>query len=146
MYAVNTELTLKEQRPPDDETDEPFPYNKVRVIGQSPISHSHKGEWEGADAEGVILAPLTNFGANLDEPFGKCRLLYDVSFVPERTVPVNQPVRVIDSSTAEAGATPEEVFATEAPGKPREEGRTRAWRSESPLGDVKNPAKQGPLD
>jgi hypothetical protein len=142
MYANETILTLKDPRDPDPESGEEFPYNRVRVVGESPISHSHKGDWTGGDARGVILVPLSNFGANLDEPFGKCRELYDVESIPERTV-VRETVRIIDSSTAEAGETPEEVFARLAPGKPSEAGeRVRT----SPLGDPGGPVNSdGPL-
>jgi uncharacterized GH25 family protein len=144
MYANDTILKLKKQRKPDPETKEKFPYNQVRVIGQSPVSHVHKGDWTGADAEGVIIVPLTNFGSTLDEPFGKLRTLYEVESVPEVTVQVATQVRVIDSSTAAAGQTPEEVFAEKAPGVAPEPGQVRGRTS--PLGDVQNPKVLGPLD
>jgi hypothetical protein len=145
MYAKDTILSLKTQRDPDKETGEEFPYNKVRVVGESPVSHAHKGTWEGAEAKGVIVVPLTNFGATLDEPFGKLRTMYDVSEIPE--VIIEQPqIRVIDSSSAAAGATPEEVFADKAPGVPPEEGQTRGRTPHSPLGEPGGPAtSDGPL-
>lgn len=148
MYAKDTILKLREQRAPDEETGEEFPYNRVKVIGQSPVSHAGKEDnpWEGPDADGVLLEGLTNFGATLDEPFGKCKTLYEVESVPEVTVPVAQPIRVIDAQTAEAGATPEEVFAQEAPGTPPEEGQRRGRSGVSPLGEVENPARVSPLD
>lgn len=146
MYATDTVLTLKQQRDPDEETGEEFPYNKVRVIGVSPVSHQHKGDWTGQDAEGVIVTPLTNFGATLDEPFGKLRTLYEISEVPDVEVVTEVRVKVIDSSTAAAGETPEEVFAREAPGTAPEEGQIRARTPRSPLGEMTNPGSKGPLD
>jgi hypothetical protein len=144
MYAKDTILALKQPKEADSETGEAFPYNEVRVVGQSPVSHSHKGEWTGGDAAGVILTPLTNFGATLDEPFGKCRALYDVKEIPEVVIEQEQQkIRVVDSSTAAAGKTPEEVFAVEAPGEKPEAGQRRARTS--PLGEVKNEAASGPL-
>lgn len=144
MYEPDTILTLKEQREPDPETGEEFAYNKVKVINESPVSHTNKGDWQGVDARGVIIVPIANFGGTLDEPFGKLRELYDVESIPEHTAPVEQPVRVINQGTASAGPTPEEVFAEKAPGKAPEEGQTRARTS--PLGDPGGPAgKDGPL-
>jgi hypothetical protein len=144
MYADNTILTLKVPHDPDPETDEEFAYNRVKVIGRSPISHAHKGKWTGAEAEGVILSPLSNFGGTLDEPFGKCVQLYDVESIPERTINVAQPIRVIDAQSGEAGPTPEEVFAREAPGVAPADGQIRGRTS--PLGEPGGPATaDGPL-
>jgi hypothetical protein len=144
MYADNTILTLKVQRDPDKETGEAFAYNQVKVIGRSPISHAHKGKWQGGDAEGVILSPLSNFGGTLDEPFGKCVQLYDVESIPERVINAPQPIRVIDAQSAEAGPTPEEIFAKEAPGAKPEAGQIRGRTS--PLGEPGGPVDyDGPL-
>lgn len=144
MYAPDTILTLKQPHEPDEETGEAFPYNRVRVIGRSPVSHADKGKWTGADAEGVVIVPLTNFGATLDEPFGKLTTLYDVAELPVKEVVTEQRVRIIDSSTADAGPTPEEVFAVQAPGVPPEEGEIRARTK--PLGEAGGPPEaDGPL-
>jgi hypothetical protein len=145
VYANGTILTLKEPREADPETAEPFPYNRVEVIGPSPVTKDREG-YTGPDAAGVLLRPLANFGGNLDEPFGKCKQLFDVELIPEVTVEPQQKIRVIDSQSAEAGPTPEEVFAAEAPGVPPEEGRRRGRGGVSPLGDVPNPANRSPLD
>jgi hypothetical protein len=143
MYARDTILTLKEQRPADPETDEDFAYNRVKVIGESPVSHSHKSGYEGADAAGVIVVPLANFGGTLDEPFGKLVSLYDVESIPEPEEFTETRVRVIDSSSAAAGPTPEEVLLAEAPGTPPEPGQKRGRTS--PLGETRNEAASGPL-
>jgi hypothetical protein len=143
MYERDTILTLKEQRDPDPETGEEFAYNKVQVIGPSPVSHADKGDWTGSDAAGVIIVPLANFGGTLDEPFGKLRELYDVTEIPE-FVAAQQPEALIRTKQGPPKPTPEDVFKAEAPGTPPEEGQTRA-RSK-PLGDPGGPANvNGPL-
>lgn len=144
MYEPGTELTLKEQRPNDPETDEPFPYNKVRVVGPSPINHGvSNAEWSGSNGAGVIITPIANFGATLDEPYGKLVALYDVTHIPVTEVEVQPKIRVVNSTSQSAGPTPEEVFATEAPGKAPEEGQRRARTS--PLEDPRPKASDGPL-
>lgn len=148
MYATDTILELKEKRTTDEyleKNGQPFPYDEVRVIGKSPIAHNRNTDYTGEDAQGVIVQPATAgaFGSNLDEPFGKLRDLYNVKTLPE-PVEVEEPrVRIIDANTSEAGETPEEVFAREAPGKPRDPDAGPVGsplpdppkRSDSPLGD-----------
>lgn len=151
MYEAETVLVLKEQRPDDPETGEVFPYNRVRVIGPSPINHAagSGSEWDGAAGAGVLIAPTSNFGSNLDEPLGKLQALYDVESVPETLVDAAPQVRVINSTSQSAGPTPEEVFAVEAagePGAPRRPGEiARAAAQQSPLEDPRPKASDGPL-
>jgi hypothetical protein len=149
MYEPDTILTLKEQKPPvkvakkeDPDTGRvrkaheiPFPYNKVRVVGTSPVDHSGggAGTWEGVAARGVIIEPLSGFGSTLDEPYGKLQKLYDVTEVPSNEV-IIEPVKIIRPTSGSAGPTPEEVFAVKAPGKAPEPGQTRGRTS--PLGDL----------
>lgn len=146
MYARDTVLTLKEQREPDPETDEVFAYNVVRVVGESPVQHTSRGDYMGEDAKGVIIVPIANFGGTLDEPFGKLRQLYDVTEVPDTMIQPPSPIRVIDSSTAQAGPTPEEVFKDKAPGVPPEPGQIRGRTLRSPLDDPGPESAKGPLD
>ncbi len=143
MYAAGTILKLKEQRPKDKETGEPFAYNKVRVVGASPVSHTGISEWSGVSANGVILEPIANFGGVIDEPLGKIQALYDIESEPVVEVDVAPKVRIIDSSSAAAGPTPEEVFADKAPGVAPEEGQTRGRTS--PLVDPRPNPADGPL-
>lgn len=145
MYASNTILTLKEQHPNDPETDEVFPYNEVKVIGPSPVSHGGQSEWSGQAAVGVILVPTANFGSTLDEPLGKVQALYDVKSVPDEEIEVAQKIRIYDSATASAGPSPEEVFAAKAPGPKPSEGQSRGRTKMSPLEDPRNPVNDGPL-
>lgn len=144
MYAKDTILVLKEQRPPDEETGEDFAYNKVRVIGQSPVTSGEDKGYSGPDADGVLLEGLTNFGGNLDEPFGRVKELYDVESIPEVEVPAQTTVKVVDAQSAQAGPTPEEVFAEEAPGIAPEPGQRRGRTS--PFEEVRGPKGSSPLD
>jgi hypothetical protein len=149
MYEPDTILVLKEQKPPvkvakkeDPDTGRvrkaheiPFPYNKVRVVGQSPVDHGagRGGSWDGTGARGVIIEPLTAFGSTLDEPYGKLQKLYDVESIPSNEV-IIEPLKVIRPTSGSAGPTPEEVFAKESPGVPPKAGQIRGRTS--PLGDV----------
>lgn len=146
MYEQDTILELKQQRDPDPETGEEFPYNRVRVVGPSPINHGvASAEWTGAAGAGVIITPLSNFGSTLDEPYGKLTALYEVAEVPVRETDATPKIRVVNSTSQSAGPTPEEVFAVKAPGKPPEPGQKRARTS--PLGDDPRPAANAsPLD
>lgn len=157
MYAPGTILELKKKRAAaerKDRNDEvitdaegvpvkfEFPYNRVQVIGESPIDHSMMSSaWEGAGARGVIITPLTDFGATLDEPFDKLKQLYNVVSIPTVEVDPQPKIRIIESNSGQAGPTPEEVFAEKAPGKkgPQSGRRTRT----SPLGDVKTETSDG---
>src|SRR5689334_18293287 len=106
MYAADTILVLKEPRSTEDK---PFAYDRVRVIGPSPVDHGRNptATWSGASARGVVITPLTEFGANLDEPLGKLQALYDIESEPE---PVEAVVTVkkYNAHSSQAGPTPEE--------------------------------------
>jgi hypothetical protein len=151
MFTRGTVLALKEPKSTEDTV---FPYDKVRVIGESPVTRSNvTGEWEGADARGVIIEPLTQFEMNLDEPYGRLRRLYNVESEP---APVDQNIRVevIKAHTRQAGLTPEEQFDAQresgpVPPKSAAEAQ-RAAQTPDPLAalDVNDPAKadKSPLD
>ena len=148
MYQEGTILTLKEQRPPtvvdgpevdvpvvDEEgnptgevrreksqVEQPFPYNRVKVVGVSFITYNRtrgsedptKEEYVGQDAVGVIITPESGFAATLDEPYGKLRRLYDIEQLPE--IIIEQPKVVVRRGpSALAGPTPEETFRGSAP-------------------------------
>lgn len=159
MYEPDTILKLKEPRtvgtPPqgDPESEnyvpasddyDPFPYDRVRVIGQSPINHGiANSDWSGTNAQGVIITPLDGFGSTLDEPLGKIQALYAVESTPVHEAPA-VPVRVINSRTADAGPTPEDVFAEEAAKNPQPPTRRAARKS--PLDDPRPTVEEaGPL-
>lgn len=136
MYEAGTILALKEPRGTDET---PFPYDRVEVIGQSPISHAATSEWSGAAAQGVIIKPCDEFGSTLDEPEGKLKSIYKVESTPDREVTA-EPIRVVRPETA--GPTPEEQFESVA--GPKVESRRAKRRRESPLNegeDVKRAAE-----
>jgi hypothetical protein len=122
MYAPGTILKLRKQRPPvvlegkgEDGADVkvPFPYNRVRVVNQSPINHATTSSWDGTGGQGVIITPLASFGSTVDKPYGELQELYEVESIPENTIEAPK-IRVIDSNSGSAGPAPEEVFAEEA--------------------------------
>lgn len=105
MYDAGTILTLKEPRSTKDEV---FAYDRVQVIGASPINHANvSSEWAGNNGQGVLVTPLSGFGANIDEPFGRLRELYDVESIPERKLAA--PVGAIQAAEYDP-KSPEEIF------------------------------------
>jgi len=120
------QLLLNEK--PEDEPDpgEEFPYNRVRVVGPSPIIHgegSPHADYAGGDAQGVIIQPLTGFDSNVDYPFGFIRSKYTVESLPEvadpRATVYGLPREYTRVDLDKTGLpSPEEVFAVKAPGKP----------------------------
>lgn len=110
MYEPGSILVRKE---PVDTEGDLYPYNRVRVVGPSPVSHSGGGlgSWSGIEAQGVIIEPLTSFAMNSDEPFGRLQAEYDVESIPEHTGDLVPQVTVITPGTA--GPSPEEVFKAE---------------------------------
>lgn len=129
MYEPGTILTLKE---PKSTEDEPFAYDRIRVVGQSPINHADiSSEWSSGNGQGVIIEPAGgHFGATLDEPEGRLQALYDVESIPEPVI-IQPSVKVI--TPALAGATPEEAFAKAAKEAPEPE---QPKRRPSPLENV----------
>jgi hypothetical protein len=109
--------SILKRRDPVAEDDAAAPYNRVRVIGQSPVVHPVTTGWAGVQSTGVILEPMAGFAAHLDEPLGKVQELYELESAPERQAFVNNPVKVVTPGTA--GPSPEEVF---------EEARRKASR------------------
>jgi hypothetical protein len=146
MFKAGTILTLKVQREADPETGEEFPYNRVRVIGSSPISHPGEKKadgtpkWVGQDADGCIIEPLSTFAGNLDEPYGKLKKLYDVEFVPPE-VEVVREVRIKVQQPEDMGPTPEDVFAEQAAGDP--DAPRRFEPKPSPLDAELDPGENG---
>lgn len=80
MFEPGTILRLRE---PVGTEEEPSPYDRVKVVGQSPVHHAteSKSAWAGADAIGFIITPMT-FGPTLDKPLGQLNELYEVESYP----------------------------------------------------------------
>jgi hypothetical protein len=122
MYTPGTILTLKEPREDD------HPFNRVRVVNQSPMTHSDRtSEWVGSNGQGVIIQPAgEHFGPTEDVPYGRLNELYDIESVPPTQV-IQQPVvNIVDASTL--GPSPEEVFAKAA----EDAGETEVRRARAP--------------
>ena len=147
MYAPGTILVLKKQKPPtvlegkgedgeDIEID--FPYNRVKVINQSPINHGGiaSAEWIGANGQGVIITPLSAHGSTIDEPYGRLQELYDVESIPEQEFDAQPKIRVIESNSGSAGPTPEEQFAAAAEAAGQKKSETRVKTPLSPLDEL----------
>ncbi len=109
MFQPETVLTKRE---PFAEDHASAPYNRVRVIGQSPINHGTiQTEWVGGQAQGVIVQPLDGFGATLDEPYGKLVDLYEIESVPENIIPAEP---IVHHVPQDGSPSPEDVFREEA--------------------------------
>ena len=114
MYEPGTVLSLREPQSTDDKI---YPYDRVKVVGQSPIQHttSSGSLWAGADATGYIITPLEEFAPTLDKPFGELQSLYEIESYPldpitqEPLTPENNPRHL---------PSPEQVLAREAANGP----------------------------
>jgi hypothetical protein len=119
LYTPDTILKLREPRTvgsPGAADYQPFAYDRVRVIGQSPVDHGlRSAAWAGANGQGVIIEPLGAFASNVDEPFGKLQRLYEVESIPTQEAPVVGTVEIVSSEAR--GPSPEDVFASQAPGE-----------------------------
>lgn len=123
MFARDTILARREPFPAPDasvsppvEGDARYIYNRVRVIGPSPVAilGGQPAAWQsGPGAQGVVIEPLDGFGGNVDRPLGELQRDYMIEREPEQIF-VESKIRVVNAHTREAGPTPEEVFAEAA--------------------------------
>lgn len=81
MYEPGTVLTLRE---PQSTDDAPYPYDRVVVVGQSPVQHATASNtaWAGPDATGWIIRPLDEHAATIDKPYGELEQMYEVESYP----------------------------------------------------------------
>lgn len=146
MYERGTILELKERRSTKDNL---FPYDEVEVVGASPVTKQISSEWNGSNGQGVIITPLTEFAATIEEPFGKLQVIYKVKALPDEREELTQ-ARVRDIPERQLGDSPEETFAKTS----KNEEKSRAARPKkekakpSPLNDLvpEEEAKISPLD
>lgn len=127
MYQPDTILKLKEPR---SKEGEPFPYDRVRVVGQSPVSTPTPNAWEGAMGQSVLIEPVSDFGSVVDEPFGKLQTLYEVESLPPEP-DLSQQVKVIPAGAA--GPSPEDRFASESSNPLKARKRRTKTTKPSPL-------------
>jgi len=136
VYKPETILKLKNPRG-ENEEGEPFAYDRVRVVGQSPVNHADiTSEWVGANGQGVVLEPLSAFGANLDEPYGRVLELYEVESLPDATVmTAESQIKIVEPG--DLGPSPEEVFSNDAAAEGVDSRRAKPRRFiPSPLVDT----------
>lgn len=81
MFEPGTVLRLRE---PEGTDDKPAAYDRVQVVGQSPVQHATASEtaWAGPDAVGFILRPLGEFAPTVDKPLGQLNELYEIESYP----------------------------------------------------------------
>lgn len=118
IYKPGTILALKEPRDPDPVTGEEYPYNRVEVVGESPVGHvGGLQEWDGAMSVGVTIKPAGEFGGTVDRPIGELRHKYKVEYSPpERELEMRhagQNVKVVVQDAPEG--SPEDAFSKSAP-------------------------------
>lgn len=103
--------TILERKRPLGKNHNLYPFNKVRVVGRSPIKAPSFSEWEGADGETLLVEPLTAFATHQSMPVSIADRDYTVTYdppAPEGALGINSP---------DAGPrllTAEEQFAREA--------------------------------
>lgn len=81
MFEPGTILALREPQSTEDET---YPYDRVLVVGQSPVHHATASgsPFAGADATGFIIRPLEEFAPTVDKPLGLINELYEIEAYP----------------------------------------------------------------
>lgn len=122
MYEPGTILSLKDPQSTEEET---YPYDRVLVVGQSPVHHATASgsAFAGADAQGYIIRPLEGFAGTVDKPVGLLNEIYDIEAYPTDPT-TGEPLR--PENNPRNLPTPEQVLAAEAkknptpPAKPRE--------------------------
>lgn len=127
MFEPGTILRLRE---PQSTEDELYPYDLVKVVGQSPVQHSRPDAdtpFAGQDAVGFIITPHGDgFGPTLDKPYGELQKLYDIEEYPtdpltgEPLKPENNPRNL---------PSPEQVFLKVARESEKPKPRPRAGRA-----------------
>lgn len=112
MFEPGTILRLRE---PQSTDDAPYPYDLVKVIGQSPIQHSRADAdtpFAGQDAVGYIVQPAGDgFGPTLDKPYGELAALYDIEEYPTDPITGEE---LKPENTPRGLPSPEQVFAKAA--------------------------------
>jgi hypothetical protein len=111
MFQPGTILRLRE---PQSTDETPYPYDLVKVVGQSPIQHSRPdadSPFAGQDAVGYIITPAGDgFGPTLDKPYGELAELYDIEEYP--TDP--QTGEQLKPENYATGLSPEQILARAA--------------------------------
>lgn len=109
MYQPGTILELRE---PQSTEDQPFAYDRVKVLGVSPVSHAATvpGQWQGVEAQHVLIQPVDVFDANIEKPLGFLQEQYVITEVPDSNLAAQRGGVTVE----QRGPSPEEVFKTNA--------------------------------
>jgi hypothetical protein len=120
MFEPGTILALKDPQSTEEET---YPYDRVLVVGQSPVHHATESgsAFAGADAQGYIIRPVEGFAGTVDKPVGLLNELYEIESYPTDPT-TGEPLR--PENNPRNLPTPEQLLrrAAEenpAPAKPR---------------------------
>lgn len=96
---------------PQSTDEKPYPYDRVYVVGQSPVQHTSadpNSPWAAADAIGFILRPAgETFGPVIDVPYGEINRLYEIEEYPTNPI-TGEPITPENSPRGQP--TPEQVF------------------------------------
>lgn len=122
MFEPGTILRLRE---PQSTKDNPYPYDRVYVVGQSVIQRTYgdpNSPWAGPDATGYILRPDGEaFGPVVDKPYGEIMELYEIEEYPMNPI-TGEPL--VPEANQRGLPTPEQVFAQMAKPDPSPRQRT----------------------
>jgi hypothetical protein len=119
MYETGTILVLKDPQSTEEET---YPYDRVMVVGQSPVHHATASgsTFAGADAVGFIVRPLEEFAGTVDKPLGLLNELYEVESYPTDPT-TGEPLR--PENNPRNLPTPEQLLAHAAKDSPAPQTR-----------------------
>lgn len=106
MYQPGTVLELREKQSTEDTS---YPYDRIKVLGVSPVSHAQTvpGQWQGIEATGVLIQPAGDgFGPNVDRPLGYLQENYEIVEIPD----INSLAAAGGVTQVQPGPSPEDVF------------------------------------
>lgn len=112
MFEPGTILALRD---PQSTDDKPYAYDRVFVVGQSPVQHTSADPntpWAAQDAIGFILRPAgKSFGPVIDRPYGEINELYEVEEYPTNPV-TGEPLK--PENNPQNRPSPEQILAAAA--------------------------------
>jgi hypothetical protein len=102
MFTIGT--ILKRREPVEGEFAK---FNEVEVVAQSEVSSSaYTQDWNGQNAEGVLLTSVLEFSEVIDRPYGELERDYEIVSIPEEDEPVVEKPKKAKASQL----SPEDAF------------------------------------
>lgn len=86
-------------------------YDRVSVVGPSPISHASAGEWAGHGGDAIIVQPVGEFGPPEIMPIRAAAEEYSIEFEPD---PAPTHIESAQGGRATRQLAPEEQFRAAA--------------------------------